>query len=611
MTLDNHFLLIYTVIMSKKTYISTSDLKRILGVTRQAIQKMLKGRAGIQFKEVGGSFLYEVETLPKEIKEKIRMARNEAVHSLQVLRPEKDLNFEKELWKAADRLRGNIDASEYKHVVLGLLFLKYVSDSFYQRRFQLEQWVSDQKNKKYYVPNEKNRKLIIEDKDQYKSVGVFYIPENARWEYLRDRAMHTNIGKYLDEAMEAIENENPKQLKGVLPKTYTRTSLESNILGELVNIFSKIKFDHNIDKEKDILGRVYEYFLGQFASAEGKRGGEFYTPRSIVRLLVEVLEPYENARVFDPAAGSGGMFVQSSEFLKIHQKDPARISFFGQESNPTTWRLCRMNLAIRGIFGQIEVGNSYYDDKFPDLRADFVLANPPFNAEWEPGRLSEKDPRIKHGTSPSGNANFMWIQHFIHHLAPNGMAGFVMANGALAVGGREGEIRKKIIEDDLVDVIIACPPKLFYNVALPVSLWFVSKNKKNGRFRNRVGETLFIDAREIFEPISRKQVIFTEEQIQKIANTVGAWRGAKGIDKYKDIAGFCKSVTKEEIAKNGYVLTPGRYVGVAEEEDDGVPFKEKMKKLTSELKQYFEEGKKLEKEVEENLKLLDKENGKI
>ena len=264
-----------------------------------------------------------------------------------------------------------------------------------------------------------------------------------------------------------------------------------------------------------------------------------------------------------------------------------------------------MNLAIRGVFGQIEVGNSYYDDKFPDLRADFVIANPPFNADWEPGRLSDKDPRIKYGTPPSGNANFMWIQHFIHHLAPNGMAGFVMANGALAVSGKEGEIRKKIIEDDLVEVIIACPPKMFYSVALPVSLWFVAKNKKNGRFKNRIGQTLFIDARETFEPISRKQVIFTDEQISKIAETVKTWRGEKGAKNYKDIAGFCKSVKKEEIIKNGYVLTPGRYVGIAPEEDDGIPFGTKMKKLTSELKQYFKESKKLEKEIEENLKKID------
>ena len=517
----------------------------------------------------------------------------------------KDLNFEDKLWKAADRLRGNIDPSEYKYVVLGLIFLKYVSDSFYQRKEELEKSISDLKGASF-IRDESSRKYYIEQKDPYKAAGVFYIPENARWEFLREKVLQKEIGKYLDEAMEAIENENPQQLKGVLPKIYSRTPLESHILGELINIFSKIKFNHDVQKEKDILGRVYEYFLGQFASAEGKRGGEFYTPHSIVKLLVEILEPYEGARVFDPACGSGGMFVQSGEFLRIHQKDPSKISFYGQELNLNTWRLCKMNLALRRIYGQIEQGNSYYDDKFLDLRTDFGISNPPFNAEWEPQRLSDKDPRLKYGTPPSGNANFMWIQHFIHHLAPNGLAGFVMANGALAVGGKEGEIRKKIIENDLIDIIIACPPKLFYNVSLPVSLWFATKNKKNGRFRKRAGETLFIDAREIYEPISRRQYTFTDEQIKRIAETVRAWRGQKEYGKYKDILGFCKAATLEEIRKNGYVLTPGRYVGVKEEEDDGVPFGEKMKKLTSELKQYFGESQKLEKEIEGNLNKLKK-----
>jgi len=591
--------------MKRENYYTTQELAKLLNISRVAVFKKIKSKE-IKTVSTGRNYLIPKDSLSKEIKKVISQQQKETVKKITKLsvKPGKDLSFEKELWKAADKLRGNIDPSEYKYIVLGLLFLKYVSDSFYQRQCQLKQWMSDSKNQDYYIPKESERKFIFNDKDQYKSEGVFYIPENARWGFLRNHAMHTDIGKYIDEAMEAIENENPKQLKGVLPRIFTKTTLESHILGELVNIFSKIKFDHDIDQEKDMLGRVYEYFLGQFASAEGKRGGEFYTPRSIVRLLVEVLEPYENVRIFDPACGSGGMFVQSSEFLKIHQKDSSKISFFGQESNPTTFRLCKMNLAIRGVFGQIEIGNSYYDDKFPDLRADFVIANPPFNADWEPGRLSDKDPRIKYGTPPSGNANFMWIQHFIHHLAPNGLAGFVMANGALAVSGREGEIRKKIIEDDLVEVIIACPAKMFYSVALPVSLWFVAKNKKNGRFKNRIGQTLFIDARKIFEPISRKQVVFTNEQIEKIADTVKAWRGGKGARSYKDIAGFCKSVKKEEIAKNGYVLTPGRYVGIAEEEDDGVPFEDKMKQLAGELKQYFKESKKLEKKILENFKKI-------
>lgn len=594
--------------MVRDKYFTTAELAKMLGISRVSVHKKIKS-GEIKAIAMGRNYVVEKNSLPSEIKERIQEEKKQTIEQIIELgekpKPKADLEFQKELWKAADRLRGNIDVSEYKHVVLGLLFLKYVSDLFYQRRHHIEEWVSDSKNKEYYLPNEKDRKLIIDDKDQYQSIGVFYIPENARWEYLQQHAFHQDIGRYLDEAMDAIENENPKQLKGVLSKIYTRTQLEPQTLGELVNIFSKLKFDDDITYEKDVLGRVYEYFLGQFASAEGKRGGEFFTPRSIVRLLVEILEPFENARVFDPAIGSGGMLVQSREFLRMHKKDPSKISFFGQESNPTTLRLCKMNLAIRGIFGQIEIGNSYYDDKFPDLRADFVLANPPFNAEWEPGRLSDKDPRIKYGTPPSGNANFMWIQHFLHHLAPNGIAGFVMANGALAVGGREGEIRRKIIEDDLVDVIVACPPKLFFNVSLPVSLWFLTKNKKNGRFNDRTGKTLFIDARETFEAISRKQVVFNEAHIQKIAGAVRAYRGEQGAEEYKDIAGFCKVATLEEIAKNGYVLTPGRYVGVAEEIDDGIPFAEKMQKLEADLKQYFAESEKLEKEILENLRRVE------
>ena len=558
-------------------YISTSDLARILGVTRQAIQKQLKDNPKIKIKKVGAGYLYDIDILPDDIKQRIKKVQKETSEKVIDLsqKPSKDIEFEKELWKAADKLRGNIDPGEYKYIVLGLIFLKYVSDAFYQRKDELEKLISDPKGASF-IRDESSRKYYVEQKDPYRAKGIFYIPEKARWDYLQKYTMHNDIGKYLDEALEAIEEENPT-LKGILPKVYSRTPVESHSLGELINLFSKIKFDHNFDQEKDILGRVYEYFLGQFASAEGKRGGEFYTPRSIVKLLVEILEPYEGARVFDPACGSGGMFVQSGEFLKIHQKDPTKISFYGQEFNINTWRLCKMNLALRGMEGQIEQGNSYYDNKFSDLRFDFVLSNPPFNAEWDPKRLSDKDPRLKYGIPPASNANFMWIQHFIYHLAPNGMAGFVMANGALAVGGKEGEIRKRIIEDDLVDVIIACPPKLFYNVSLPVSLWFITKNKKNGRFRNRTGETLFIDAREIYEPVSRKQVIFTDEQIQKIANTVRAWRGKKEAGKYEDIPGFCKSATLEEIRKNGYVLTPGRYVGVKPEEDDGIPFEEKIK----------------------------------
>jgi len=585
--------------MKKEKYISTADLARIFGVTRQAIQKQLAKNPNIKIKKIGSSFLYEIDSLPSDIRERIKEAQKEIVKKvIEATKKGKEIDIKKELWEAADKLRGNIDPSEYKYIVLGLIFLKYVSDAFYQRREELTKNLSGVS----FIRDEGTRNYYLNQKDPYKAEGIFYIPEKARWEFLQSKASQPDIGKYIDEAMEEIEKENP-ELKGILPKIYSTTPLDSYVLNELINIFSKIKFDHNLLKERDILGEVYEYFIGQFASAEGKRGGEFFTPRSIVKLLVEILEPYEGARIFDPACGSGGMFVQSGRFLKGHKGDPNKMVFYGQELNVNTWKLCKMNLAIRGMVGHIEGGsNSYYDDKFPDLRADFVLSNPPFNdKKWNSDRLKENDPRLKYGVPPTRYGNFMWIQHFIYHLAPNGMAGFVMANGALAVGGKEGEIRKRIIEDDLVDVIIACPPKLFYNVSLPVSLWFLTKNKKDGRFRNRVGETLFIDAREIYEPISRRQYTFTDKQIQKIANTVRAWRGQKEYGEYKDEPGFCKSVTLEDIKKAGYVLTPRRYVGIKPPEDDGVPFEGKMKKLTGELEKCFEESKKLEEKIKKNL----------
>jgi len=590
-------------------FISISDIARLLNVSRQTILDQLKGKINAQeivVKTEGKKYLLKYSTLPLEIKKRIEKSKKEATEKATKLVADKDVHFEKELWEAADKLRGNIDSSDYKHIVLGLIFLKYVSDAYYHTKTEIKLLLSDVKGPKY-IASEKTRDIIIDDPDQYKGKGVFFIPENARWEYLLSKATLKDVAKYIDDAMDSIEEANPTQLKGVLPKEYVRAPLEPQTLGELVNIFSRIDFSYDIKKEKDVLGRVYEYFLGQFASNEGKRGGEFFTPRPIVKLLVEILEPYENSRVLDPACGSGGMFVQSSRFLQEHHKDQAKIAIYGQENNQTTLKLCKMNLAIRGVFGNIELGNTYYDDKFPDLKVDFVLANPPFNAEWNPDRINEKDPRIVYGTPPKGNANFMWIQHFIHHLTPNGMTGFVMANGSLAVSGKEGEIRKRIIEDDLVDVIIACPPKLFYNVTLPVSLWFLTKNKESGRFRNRKGETLFIDARETFEQISRKQVIFNDEQIQKIANTVRAWRGKKEAGEYKDIAGFCKASRLEEIAKNGYVLTPGRYVGIPEEIDDGIPFETKMKQYSDDLFKYFEEGKKLEEEIKNNLKKINYE----
>lgn len=580
----------------------------MLGISRVAVhQKIKKGE--ISAENIGDpskpTYLIPKESLSADIQERIQVEQKKATESVVGKDAHHhDLNFEKELWAAADKLRGNIDVSEYKNIVLGLLFLKYISDAFYKRREELKALTLDPKNEDYYVENEQARAQILETKDFYKSAGVFYVPENSRWEYLQTKTMQSDIGQVLDKAMEHIEDDNRAELEGVLPKIYTRTTLDHTVIGELVNIFSRISFDHNFDREKDILGRIYEYFLGQFASSEGKRGGEFFTPRSIVKLLVEILEPYENARVLDPSCGSGGMFVAMGEYLRNHGQDESKLAINGQESNQTTLRLAKMNLAIRGLSGKIELGNTYYQDKFPHLQADFVIANPPFNGEWEPSKLSDNDPRITLGVPPSGNANFMWVQHFAHHLAPNGLAGFVMPNGALAVSGKEGELRKKLIEDDLVEVIISCPSKLFYNVSLPVSLWFLAKNKKNDRFRNRSGEILFIDARDTFEQISRKQVIFNQEQIEKITNTVRTWRGEKNAGKYDDLSGFCKSASLEEIKKNGYVLTPGRYVGLADTQDDGISFEEKMEKLSSELRDAFAKGRDLEKEIEKNLKDL-------
>lgn len=590
--------------IDRTQFITPTQLAKILGISRVAIhQKMKKGE--IMAENIGDpskpTWLIPKSSLSQEMQERIVAEQKKATDSIVGKVVHHDLNFEKELWEAADKLRGNIDVSEYKNIVLGLLFLKYISDAFYKRREELQALTLDPKNEDFYVSDDKARAQVLETKDFYKSAGVFYVPENSRWEYLQTKTMQSDIGQVLDKAMDLIEEDNRAELEGVLPKIYTRTTLDDSVIGELVNIFSRISFDHNFDREKDILGRIYEYFLGQFASSEGKRGGEFFTPRSIVKLLVEVLEPYENARVLDPACGSGGMFVAMGEYLRNHDQDSSKLAINGQESNQTTLRLAKMNLAIRGLSGKIELGNTYYQDKFPHLQADFVIANPPFNGEWDPSKLSDNDPRITLGVPPSGNANFLWVQHFSHHLAPNGHAGFVMPNGALAVSGKEGDLRQKLVESDLVEVIVSCPSKLFYNVSLPVSLWFLAKNKGGDRFRKRSGETLFIDARDAFEQISRKQVVFNPEHIEKIANAVRAWRGEKDSGIYKDVLGFCKSASIDEIKKNGYVLTPGRYVGLADVEDDGVSFEEKMTKLSLDLKEAFTKGRELEKQIEANL----------
>jgi type I restriction enzyme M protein len=423
-----------------------------------------------------------------------------------------NLGFEEKLWLAADKLRGNLDAAEYKHVVLGLIFLKYISDAFESRRAKLEALCDDPKSD-YHVTDAKQKQATLEDRDEYISARVFWVPEVARWAKLQAAAKTPDIGKHIDEAMEAIEKENPR-LKAVLPKRYARPDLDKRRLGELIDLIGTISVGTDAARSQDILGRTYEYFLGKFASAEGKLGGEFYTPRCVVRLLVEMLEPYKG-RVFDPCCGSGGMFVSSERFVEAHGGRVGDISVYGQESNPTTWRLCQMNLAIRGIEAHLgsKWADSFHEDLHKDLKADFILANPPFNvSDWGGQRLRE-DVRWKYGTPPVGNANYAWIQQFIHHLSPTGTAGFVMANGSMSSNSSgEGDIRKAIIEADLVDCMIALPGQLFYTTPIPVCLWFLARNKSNGRFRNRKGETLFIDARKLGVLIDRIHRELTEER---------------------------------------------------------------------------------------------------
>jgi type I restriction enzyme M protein len=503
-----------------------------------------------------------------------------------------NLGFENQMWAAADKLRGHMDASEYKHVVLGLIFLKYISDAFQAKYKQLEAT----KDTEYTDP---------EDRDEYAAANIFWVPKEARWAKLQSSAKQPTIGKIVDEAMVAIEKENPT-LKGVLPKDYSRPSLDKYRLGELIDIISKIGLGDDESRSKDILGRVYEYFLGRFAAAEGKGGGEFYTPRCVVNLLVRMIEPYKG-RVYDPCCGSGGMFVQSERFVEERGGRLGDIAIYGQESNSTTWRLAMMNLAIRGLDANLggQHADSFHNDLHKDLRADFILANPPFNmSDWGGERLRE-DARWKYGIPPVNNANYAWIQHFIHHLSPTGVAGFVMANGSMSTNTTsEGEIRRNIIEADLVDCMIALPGQLFYTTQIPVCLWFLARNKKNGKFRDRRGRTLFIDARKLGNLIDRTHKDFSDEEIDKVAATYHAWRGEKKAGEYRDVPGFCKSATTDEIREHGYVLTPGRYVGAAEIEDDGVPFEEKMAELSAKLYEQFAEADRLEATIKRNLEVL-------
>ncbi len=507
--------------------------------------------------------------------------------------------YEAELWRMADALRGSMDAAEYKHVVLGLIFLKYISDAFEEMHARLEAEVDDGADP--------------EDPDEYRAQGVFWVPPEARWPHLQAQARQPAIGRLVDDAMAAIERDNPRSLRGVLPKEYARPNLGAESLGRIIDLVSNIRVGDEESRSKDVLGRIYEYFLSEFASAEGKRGGQFYTPRSVVRLLVEMLEPY-NGRVYDPCCGSAGMFVQSVEFIDAHasgngngreSKTRAGISIYGQESNHTTWRLAKMNLAIRGIEGQIENGDSFHNDRHPDLKADYILANPPFNvSDWGSERLLD-DKRWQYGVPPRGNANFAWVQHMVHHLAPFGIAGFVLANGSMSSNqSGEGEIRRNLIEAGLVDCMVALPGQLFYSTQIPACLWFLARNRTGGDHRDRMGEVLFIDARRMGRMVDRTHRELTDEEIARIAGAYHAWRGEEGAGAYADVPGFCRSASLEEVRKHGHVLTPGRYVGSEAQEEDGEPFAEKMARLAAQWRQHQAEAARLDAEIQDNLKRL-------
>lgn len=508
-------------------------------------------------------------------------------------------DIKKTLWATADKMRANMDAAEYKHIVLGLIFLKYISDTFQTRQTELRTRFTAAEDD-YYLEGATVLEIAeeLEDRDYYKEVNVFWVPEQARWESLRAQAKQVDIGKRIDDALALIEGENPK-LKGILDKRYARTQLPDGKLGELVDLISTIGFGEGRQNARDLLGQVYEYFLGQFASAEGKKGGQFYTPASIVKTLVAVLAPH-HGKVYDPCCGSGGMFVQSEKFIEAHGGKLGDVSIYGQESNPTTWRLAAMNLAIRGIDFNLgkEPADTFVRNQHPGLRADFVLANPPFNvSDWWHGSL-EGDPRWVYGTPPQGNANYAWLQHMLHHLKPTGRAGIVLANGSMSSSqNSEGDIRRAMVEADKVEVMVALPGQLFFNTQIPACLWFLAKQKTV-----RQGEVLFIDARKLGKAISRVQVELPDADIQKIADTVHAWRGDGETDStYADVPGFCRSVTLAEIAEHGHVLTPGRYVGAEEVEDDDEAFADKMQKLTERLGEQMAKGAELDALIRQKL----------
>ena len=499
-----------------------------------------------------------------------------------------NLGFEADMFKAADKLRGNMEPSDYKHVALGLIFLKYISDAFEARHTAL---LSQDPH-------------AAEDKDEYLADNVFWVPKDARWSHLQASAKLPSIGTLIDDAMRAIEKDN-ESLKGVLPKDYARPALNKVMLGELIDLISGIALNEQGHASRDLLGRVYEYFLSQFAGAEGKRGGEFYTPRSVVRVLVEMLEPYQG-RIYDPCCGSGGMFVQSEKFVESHGGRIGDIAIYGQESNHTTWRLAMMNLAVRGIDAEIKWNSegSFHKDELPDLRADYVLANPPFNvSDWGGDRLKE-DARWKFGAPPAGNANFGWLQHILHHLAPVGTAGVILANGSMSsTQNGEGNIRRAMVDGDVIDCMIAMPGQLFYSTQIPVCIWFLAKDKSNGiardkKLRDRRGEILFIDARKLGHMVDRTRREFSDADVARIAGTYHAWREG---EVYEDIPGFACAAKHDVIAGHGYVLTPGRYVGAEDVEEDGTPFPERFAALQATLEEQFAESARLTEVIRQRL----------
>jgi type I restriction enzyme M protein len=519
-------------------------------------------------------------------------------------------SLEDALWESANRLRSSMDAAEYKHVVLGLIFLKYVSDVFEQQRAKLDTASRDE-NSDFFTPTEAARLSLLEDRDEYTGDGVFWVPEGHRWSDLRKSAKQTDIGGRIDSAMEAIERENPT-LKGVLPKNYSRRELTPATLGGLIDLFSNEDLAAKGHERLDVLGRVFEYMLSKFASAEGKLGGEFFTPRGVVSLMVDMLEPFRG-RVYDPACGSGGMFVQADRFVKAHNGSRNDISVFGQEQNPTTWRLAKMNLALRGIEANLgpQWGDSFTNDLHPDLRADFVIANPPFNIKgWGVDQLAG-DARWSHGVPPANNANFGWVQHMLHHLKPTGTMATVLANGSLSSqSSGEGDIRRKLVEDDLVECIVSLPGQLFFTTQIPVCLWFLTKDKTDQSVsteraqRNRKGEVLFIDARKLGTMASRTIKELTDDDVALIAGTYHAWRGEPGETPYEDVPGFCASVSLGQIAEHGHVLTPGRYVGSEEAAEDAEPLDEKIARLTAEVREGFGERAALQERVLASLESL-------